>query len=152
MTAAFLRAALAFALGTNMAAAEVPTCDPDRDNCSRFAACVSGTSEIIRGTSFGIDAGTIYAQSDKGVTCQGTWRRGFMGVGLARFTCDDGRSGQAAYTWLDPRTGTATGTGSFDDGTLVRFWSGNNLASYFRSADPNDLAALECTPADLLLS
>lgn len=146
---ALFEAAFSGLLGT-AGVAEVPACTSQ--GCSSFAACVPDTRELIVGTSFGRDSGPIYAKSDSGTFCTGDWRRTVMGIGVAQFTCDDGRQGQAVYTWLDPDTGTATGTGRFNNGTLVRFWSGNDLARYFSSADPADLAVADCTPAELFMS
>jgi hypothetical protein len=127
-------------------------CDPARMNCSPLVACIEETGEIFRGASFGVDAGPFRADSDTGAVCAGTWRRGPLGVGLAEFTCDDGRSGMSAFTWFEPETGTAVGQGSFADGAVARFWSGNNLARYFREVDPDEVQRMACQPADMLLS
>lgn len=127
-------------------------CDPARMTCSPLVACIEETGEIFRGASFGVDAGPFRADSDRGAVCAGTWRRGPLGVGLAEFTCDDGRSGMSAFTWFEPETGTAVGQGSFADGSVARFWAGNNLARYFREVDSAEVQRMACQPADMLLS
>jgi hypothetical protein len=136
-----------------LATASVETrCDPERMACSPLVACIEETGEIFRGASFGVDAGPFRADSDTGAVCTGTWQRVPPGIGLAEFTCDDGRSGMSAFTWFEPETGTAVGQGSFADGAIARFWSGNNLARYFREVDPAEVQRMACKPADMLLS
>lgn len=135
-----------------IAANALSTCNPDTQDCSRFAACVQDTAEVFHGVSFGRDAGPLEAETEAGVQCSGQWHRGPMGVGIAEFSCSDGRSGNALYTWIDPDTGTARGKGQFSDGTAVWFWAGNDLGRYFASADPDDLADVACTPAEMLFS
>ena len=145
--------ALAFlALPTLAAASAGSLCDPVRMNCSPLVACIEETGEIFRGASFGLDAGPFRADSDTGAICTGTWQRVPPGIGLAEFACDDGRSGMSAFTWFEPETGTAVGQGNFADGSLARFWSGNNLARYFREIDPAEVGRMACQPADMLLS
>ncbi len=133
-----------------------PTCDPSTMNCSPLVACVVATGEILRGASQGTDKGRFYAMGDNGVICVGAWRRGPLGVGLATFSCNDGRLGQAMYTWFEPESGTAVGTGHFTEGGVdggeVRFWSGNNLERYFREVAPEDRQRMACTPDAMLLS
>lgn len=146
------RRALPLVLAAAPALAETPACDPARMNCSPLVACVEATGEIFRGASFGVDSGPFHATSDTGATCTGTWRRTALGVGLAEFTCSDGRQGWSAYTWFEPETGTAVGEGRFADGTTARFWSGNNLARYFREVDPAEVQRMACKPGDMVLS
>ncbi len=139
-------------LSSTHALAKVPACDPQSMDCSPLVVCVEATGEIMRGASFGRDEGPFATESSDGVLCEGTWRRGFMGVGLASFTCNDGRSGKSAFTWFEPESGTAVGTGTFSDGQEARFWGGNNLERYFREISPQDRQAMTCTPEDMLLS
>jgi hypothetical protein len=127
-------------------------CDPARMNCSPLVACIEETGEIFRGASFGQDAGPFQAISDTGAVCTGTWRRALLGIGIAEFTCDDGRSGTSVYTWFEPETGTAVGDGDFADGAEARFWSGNNLERYFREIDPDERDRMACKPEVMLLS
>jgi hypothetical protein len=128
------------------------TCDPARMNCSPLVACVEATGEIFRGASFGVDGGPFHAESQAGVRCDGTWRRTVMGLGLAEFLCSDGRSGRSAFTWFEPESGTAVGTGQFSTDEVARFWSGNNLERYFREVSPEDRQRMACAPEEMLLS
>jgi hypothetical protein len=133
-------------------AEEVPVCDPSTMDCSPVVVCVEATGEVFRGASFGRDSGTFAALSVSGVVCKGTWRRTFMGLGLAEFTCADGRSGTSAYTWFEPETGTAVGSGRFSHGEEASFWAGNNLERYFRELAPGDRKRMACQPEDMLVS
>jgi hypothetical protein len=131
---------------------EVPACDPAVMNCSPLVVCIEATGEILRGASFGLDAGFFAAESSDGVLCEGSWRRSLMGLGLAEFTCSDGRSGTSAFTWFEPESGTAVGSGRFSNGEIARFWAGNNLERYFREVSPEDRQRMACEPDDMLLS
>lgn len=133
-------------------AEEMPACDPAEMNCSPLVVCVEGTGEFLRGASFGQDSGPFWAESPEGVLCQGNWRRGPLGVGLAEFSCSDGRSGKSAFTWFEPESGTAVGTGRFSDGQEARFWGGNNLERYFREVAPEERQSMACDPDSMLLS
>jgi hypothetical protein len=126
-------------------------CDPARMNCSNMVACIEETGEYFSGSTFGTDAGPFQATSITGTVCTGTWRRTILGIGVAEFTCDDGRAGSSVFTWFEPETGTAVGDGEFVDGMTARFWSGNNLEAYFREVDPTERDRMACQPADMLL-
>jgi hypothetical protein len=128
------------------------TCDPDTMNCSPIVACIETTGEMFRGSSFGTDLGPLRVDTDEGVTCTGTWRRAIGGIGLAEFSCSDGRYGTSVYTWFEPETGTAVGQGTFADGTTIKFWAGNNLDGYFANVDPSEVQKMACPPDDMLLS
>lgn len=133
--------------------AETPmACDPAAMDCSPLVVCVEATGEIMRGASFGRDGGPFHAQSSEGVLCEGAWRRTFMGLGLAEFTCSDGRTGQSAFTWFEPESGTAVGSGTFSNGEEARFWGGNNLERYFREVSPEERQRMACAPEDMLMS
>ncbi|NHB75506.1 hypothetical protein [Rhodobacter calidifons] len=132
-------------------AEEVQFCDPATMNCSPLVVCIEATGEMMRGASFGLDAGPFFAQSRDGVLCEGSWRRGLFGVGLAEFTCSDGRSGQSAFTWFEPESGTAVGKGSFSTGEVARFWAGNNLERYFRKVAPEERQRMACSPEEMLI-
>ncbi|MFN5998002.1 MAG: hypothetical protein ACK47Z_12945 [Paracoccaceae bacterium] len=121
-------------------------------NCSPMVVCVEATGEILRGASFGVDSGSFAVESTTGVICEGNWRRSFMGLGLAEFSCSDGRSGRSAFTWFEPESGTAVGTGQFSTGEEARFWGGNNLERYFREIAPEERRRMACSPGDMLLS
>jgi hypothetical protein len=75
-----------------------------------------------------------------------------LGLGLAEFTCSDGRSGTSAFTWFEPESGTAVGSGRFSNGQIARFWAGNNLERYFREVSPGERQRMACAPDDMLLS
>ena len=139
-------------LSGGAALAEVAECDPATMNCSPLVVCVEATGEIMRGASFGLDAGPFAAASTSGVICEGSWRRGFLGIGLAEFACSDGRSGTSAFTWFEPQSGTAVGSGRFSTGEEARFWAGNNLERYFREVAPEERQRMACSPGDMLLS
>ena len=133
-------------------AEEIELCDPSTMNCSTFVACIEDTGEYFKGVSFGTEAGPLAAKSVTGAICTGEWARGPSGVGVAKFTCDDGRSGSSVYKWFESESGTAVGTGEFADGAEARFWSGNNLERYFREIDPSERDRMACQPVDMLLS
>jgi len=129
------------------------TCDTGDATCTPLVACVEETGEIFRGFTIGGDrSGPLVAQSVTGAICKGTWRETLLGIGLAQFTCDDGRAGTSAFTWFERETGTAVGKGDFVDGTTVRFWSGSNLKRYFEEVDPAEQQRMACEPADMILS
>lgn len=130
----------------------VPSCDPATMDCSPLVVCVESSGEILRGASFGRDAGPFMAQSLNGALCTGEWRRTFLGLGVATFACDDGRSGASAFTWFEPESGTAVGSGTFSTGETARFWAGNNLERYFREIAPEERARMACTAEAMLLS
>ncbi|MCU0828444.1 MAG: hypothetical protein MUE52_13795 [Tabrizicola sp.] len=144
--------AFALFLAIRAHAGETLPCDPARMNCSPLVACVEASGEVLRGASFGADSGPFHAESPAGVLCTGSWRRGVMGLGLAEFSCSDGRTGQSIYTYFEPESGTAVGTGRFAGGGEVRFWSGNNLERYFREVAPEERQRMACTPEAMLLS
>ncbi|MEL7151204.1 MAG: hypothetical protein AAGK71_10740 [Pseudomonadota bacterium] len=134
------------------AATQAEPCDPERMNCSPLVACIEETGEYFRGASFGYDAGPFRADSVSGAACTGTWRRTFLGIGIAEFTCSDGRMGSSVFNWFEPESGTAVGHGTFVDGTVARFWAGTNLERYFEEIDPLERERMACNPTDMLLS
>jgi hypothetical protein len=145
--------AAAVLLSAIPATAETPAvCDPLTMDCSPMVACVEATGEIFRGATFGRERGPLRAESAAGVVCDGMWARGLMGLGLAEFTCSDGRSGTSVFTWFEPESGTAVGSGKFSNGEEARFWAGNNLVRYFREVAPEERQRLACTPEDMLVS
>jgi hypothetical protein len=143
---------LTLVLVATPALADMPVCNPVTMDCSPVVACVAATGEILRGATFGVDSGVISATSDTGATCTGGWQRTVIGLGLAQFSCTDGRTGASAFTWFEPSSGTAVGSGQMSDGTTVQFWAGNNLARYFREVAPGTEAAMACDPDAMLSS
>ncbi|MFN4193994.1 MAG: hypothetical protein ACK4FR_13765 [Tabrizicola sp.] len=144
--------AFALSFATLAGAEDARSCDPVTMDCSPLVACIEATGEILRGASFGVDGGPFHAENSAGVQCSGTWRRGPLGVGLAEFSCTDGRKGNSAFTWFEPESGTAVGTGRFSDGAEARFWAGNNLERYFRVVSPEERQRMACAPEAMLLS
>lgn len=143
--------ALALVLPQSALAERAMPCDPATMSCSPLVICVEATGEIFRGASFGQEAGPFQAMNAAGVLCAGTWRRSFLGIGLAEFQCSDGRSGKSAFTWFEPESGTAVGEGTFSNGENARFWAGNNLERYFRDVAPEERTRMACTPDEMLL-
>lgn len=127
------------------------SCPDTGDYCVRFVACIEETGEHFSGYALGHDAGAIATTSSLGASCTGHWWRTRLGFGRAEFTCDDGRSGGALYTWFEPESGTAIGTGVFTGGARVRFWSGSDLERYFRQTAPGEVQRMKCRPADMLI-
>jgi hypothetical protein len=56
--------------------------------------------------------------------------RNALGLGQATFSCDDGTTGTAFFTYQDSLTGTATGHGLTDRLGWVRVWSGHNIRQF----------------------
>ena len=144
---------LASALAAAAAAgpARAADCPETGAYCVRFVACIEETGEHFSGHALGHDDGALAATSSLGASCAGNWWRTRLGFGRADFACDDGRSGGALYTWFEPETGTAIGTGVFADGARARFWSGSDLECYFRETAPDEVRRMKCRPADMLV-
>lgn len=143
--------ALALVVAVPAVAQDTPPCDPATMNCSPLVACVEATGEIFRGASFGAESGPLQAGNGAGVSCAGTWRRGPLGLGLAGFSCSDGRTGRSVHTVFEPESGTAVGTGRLSTGEDVRCWSGNTLDRYFREVAPEERQRMACAPQVLLV-
>ncbi|WP_298915847.1 hypothetical protein [uncultured Roseobacter sp.] len=106
--------------------------------CVPFVGCVGEQGDFFTGRALGRTEGTLAVETSGGVICSGDWiPRNFLGVGQANFTCDDGKTGIAYFTYQDPRTGTATGNGLLSDGSKLLVWSGNNIRQ-FLAIDPNN--------------
>lgn len=133
-------------------ASDASPCPKDQAGGIPLAVCIEATGEAFRGRSFGKDGGPFCVESRDGIVCRGTWRRLPSGLGAASFSCSDGRSGTSVYTWFERSTGTAVGDGSLADGSVARFWSGNNLARYFREVDPSEAGRMACKIKEMLLS
>jgi hypothetical protein len=142
-------AALVLTAGT--ALGDVGRCDDPEAICVPLVACVEATGEILRGFAMGRDGGPLFAIANDGVVCEGSWRRTLLGLGVADFTCADGRSGTSTFTWFEKESGTAVGFGQFSDGEVATFWSGNNLERYFREVAPEERQRMACQPGEMLL-
>jgi hypothetical protein len=132
-------------------------CDlmPDASEyCVPVVACVDDARAVhFVGRALGRTGGLVDGSTSEGVLCEGTWTaKSDFGFGQAEFACSDGRSGRASFTYLDPRTGTAFGSGIMQDGTQLRMWSGNAIGQ-FKGADGGTLdAEMMCGGAPIPIS
>ena len=131
--------------------AEAPYCTNPADNCNKLVACIEATGEYFTGGASNGDEGTIYMESSSGAICQGTWWRTMFGMGQSDVSCDDGRSGQALFSWFEQDTGTVVGNGKFNNGELIRFWTGTNLNGYFEVHGEKERERMKCSAAVMLL-
>jgi hypothetical protein len=103
----------------------------DPSACSPVVACFEATGVYLTGRAIGWDRGTLAGTTSAGATCTGDWvSRNALGVGQATFTCDDGMSGTAFFTYQDSLTGTATGHGLASPLGRSRVWSGHNIRQF----------------------
>lgn len=109
------------------------TCALDKNYCVPFVGCAEDGTGFFYGVTFGKQRGPVYAVSETGARCVGKWWRGAFGVGKARFSCEDGKSGRARYTYFDKTTGTATGQVRLSSGADIRFWAGHNCLPHVLS-------------------
>ncbi|MEM1066183.1 MAG: hypothetical protein AAGJ74_11840 [Pseudomonadota bacterium] len=119
--------------------------------CSPVVGCLERSGTYFTGRAIGWDEGTFAARSSSGAICTGEWvTRNAMGLGEAIFTCDDGTSGIAFFTYQDSYTGTATGQGMTDDLQRIRIWSGHNIKQFLRNqtgeVDPQLMCGDEVIP------
>lgn len=138
-------------LSTTTAIAEAPLCSNPADECNKLVACNESSGEYFQGGASNADEGVIFIRSSSGTECTGDWWRTLFGMGQAQITCDDGRQGQALFSWFERDTGTVVGNGKFDDGALIRFWTGTNLNGYFAIHGDKERPRMKCSSADLLL-
>lgn len=137
------------------AALDLPDCVllPDSpDSCSPIVACMPGEGTYLVGRAVGWDEGTLSGVTNTGVSCVGTWRVTGLGVGLARFACDDGVSGRLAYTYQDGETGTASGRGLITGFGRVEAWSGHNIRQFLDHSGRRIDGELMCGETPMLLS
>ncbi len=135
-----------FATCLVFSAAAAPCDNPKARPCVPFVGCVEASGERFEGESYGHRRGPLFATSSLGARCQGRWKRTLFGVGfgVARFACDDGRQGSSVYPYFECKTGTAVGSGTFKDGTKVRFWAGWNLDGYFAARNSRGRERVAC--------
>ena len=125
----------------------------DNENCNRVVACVGGDGLWFNGRAFGRGTGTFSGVLSDGGRCEGTWvSRNAVGIGQAEISCDDGRRGQAFYTYQDSYTGTAIGRGILNTGEGIKLWSGNNVLTYLRGDTGVRTAMLPCRGGDIPMS
>ena len=105
------------------------TCDLDKDYCVSFVGYAEDGTGFFYGVTFGKQGGPVFAVAESGAHCTGTWWRGAFGAGRSKFSCEDGQSGRARYTYFDRKTGTATGAGRMSTGARIRFLGGSELSS-----------------------
>lgn len=125
------------------ATAQTTDCRFDEGFCVPFVGCSETTGAYYVGRSYGQRSGPVAAISNTGRVCQGRWWRNALGIGRARFTCDDGAEGEARYTYFDSRSGTATGKGWTNRNEKLRFWAGHHVLSYVlaNEGETKDLTA-----------
>ncbi len=131
------------------------SCDVEMDqsSCNRVVACVGDQGRWFNGRAFGRGSGTLSGTMSDGVTCSGLWQsRNFLGVGQADVTCGDGQKGRVFFTYQDPESGTAVGSGLTTDGQDIKIWSGNNVLAYLRAQTGEPVASLPCTSGDIPVS
>lgn len=130
-------------LGAGAAWGQAP-CSLANDYCVPVVGCIEETREFFRGQTNGADKGPLRVEGAGKLVCTGTWQRTFMGLGIAEFACEDGRSGKAIYSYFEPETGTAVGTGTLADGMTANFWSGHNLETFFEIYADDERALSNC--------
>ncbi|MEO1306729.1 MAG: hypothetical protein AAFV38_02045 [Pseudomonadota bacterium] len=124
-------------------------CPADETYCQPIVACVPSTGESFRGFAVGLEEGKFFLQSGKSI-CGGLWQNGPDGTGAAIMNCEDDRNARATFEYFERETGTVVGKGEFDDGTVIEYWTGSNLAAYFERTDPADVQPISCHPTDLI--
>lgn len=122
------------------------------DSCSPIVACMPGRDTYLVGRAVGWDAGTLSGVTNTGVSCTGTWRITGVGLGVARFACDDGLAGRLVYTYQDSLTGTAAGRGFIDGFGRLEAWSGHNIRPFLDRSGRAVDGELMCGAAPMLIS
>ena len=105
-------------------------CSFDENFCIPFFGCLEKIGEFYSGHSLGRCTWPIFARSSSGITCEGWWWRNVLGLGCAKFSCEDGTTGTATYSYFDSKSGIATGSGRTDKRELLRLWAGHNVQKY----------------------
>lgn len=119
-------------------------------NCVPMVGCVGEEGGYFTGRAIGWSEGTLAVQSSAGAFCSGEWvARNALGVGQAKFVCDDGATGVVFFTYQHPETGTAVGLGTMSDGAKVQVWSGNNIRQFL--ADQSGDLNSDLTCGDVLV-
>ena len=102
-------------------------CSFDKNFCVPFFGCLEKIGDFYSGHSLGRRTWPIFAKSISGITFEGWWWRNVLGLGCAKFSCEDGTTGTATYSYFDFKSGTATGAGRIGKRELLRFWAGHNV-------------------------
>ncbi len=125
----------------------------ESDSCSPVVACMPGDGVYLVGRAIGWNEGTLAGMTNTGVACTGTWRVGqTLRLGHARFSCDDGLSGQMIYYYQDNETGTARGTGFVSGFGRIRAWSGQNIVEFLDASGQRVEGDVMCGETPMLLS
>ncbi|CUX81780.1 MAG: Protein of unknown function (DUF1358) [Roseibaca calidilacus] len=136
-------------------AMELPDCaliPGSPDSCSPIVACMPGEDSYFVGRAIGWDEGTLSGVTNTGIICIGTWRVTGLGVGLARFACDDGLEGRLVYYYQDGETGTTHGRGLISGFGFVEAWSGHNIEQFLDQTGRRVDGELMCGAAPMLMS
>lgn len=119
-------------------------CTLDNNFCVPFVGCAVDGATFYVGRTFGREAGPLEATAHDGTVCRGTWKRTTLGAGQATFTCSDGVSGRARYTYFHRQSGTATGRGRTKAGDRLRFWAGHRVQEYVLSGAEANHEMIDC--------
>jgi len=122
------------------------------DSCSPIVACMPGEGTYLVGRAVGWDEGTLSGVTNTGTSCIGTWRVTGLGVGLARFACDDGMEGRLVYYYQDGETGTTHGRGLVSGFGQLEAWSGHNIDQFLDASGRRVDGELMCGATPMLLS
>lgn len=147
--------AAAVLMGQTATALDLPACNlipGSPDSCSPIVACMPGDDTYLVGRAIGWDQGTLSGITNDGVSCIGTWRVTGLGIGLARFACDDGLEGRLAYTYQDGETGTASGRGLVSGFGWLEAWSGHNIEQFLDASGRRVDGELMCGATPMLMS
>lgn len=147
---------IAFWLAFPATAQEIPACElraGHSDSCAPLVACMPGEGVYFIGRAIGWNTGALGGYTSTNVACRGTWTtRNALGLGQARFECDDGLSGTVFFYSQDSLTGTAAGSGLTNHLSRVRGWSGHNIEQFLDAETGHLDGALMCGPTPMLLS
>lgn len=105
-------------------------CSFDENFCVLFFGFLEKIGGFYSGHSLVRCTWPIFARSSSGITCEGWWWRNVLGLGCAKFSCEDGTTGTATYSYFDSKSGTAIGSCRTDKRELLRFWAGHNVQKY----------------------
>jgi len=111
-----------------------------------------GEDSYFVGRAIGWDEGTLSGVTNTGVSCIGTWQVTGLGVGLARFACDDGLEGRLVYYYQDGETGTTHGRGLISGFGQIEAWSGHNIRQFLDLTGRRVDGELMCGATQMLIS
>ena len=121
---------------------------PEGVGCVAVVACIGEAGRWLKGVAIGQTDGAIYATTNDGVECSGTWTsKNWYGAGQTNMNCADGLTARVVYTYQDRESGTAYGKGRTNTGERVVGWAGTRLLADMRvlnGTDPDEPAMLVC--------